>query len=117
MDFIQLKNIFENNNSFLITTHVNPDADAIGSESAVYYILKKLGKQVHIVNNSKLPYNLEFLDIDKKVETYLPEKHDKLFNEVDVLVCLDFNRSDRIVKMQQSFLASKKLKVCIDHHQ
>ncbi len=117
MNFIQLKNIFENNNSFLITTHVNPDADAIGSESAVYYILNKLGKQVFIVNHSALPYNLEFLDIDNKIETYVPEKHDKLFNEVDVLICVDFNRSDRIVKMQQPFLASKKTKICIDHHQ
>lgn len=117
MDFTQLKIIFEKNNSFLITTHVNPDADAIGSEAAVYYILKKLGKQIFIVNNSPLPYNLAFLDPDNKIETYSSEKHDKLISKVDVLVCVDFNRSNRILKMQPVFDLSNRIKVCIDHHQ
>ena len=45
MDFQKLKNILEQNNSFLVTTHVNPDADAIGSEVALYKVLKKLGKK------------------------------------------------------------------------
>jgi len=117
MEFKQLKNIFENNDSFLITTHVNPDADGIGSEAAIYFILKKLGKHVFIVNYSQLPYNLAFLDPENKIETYSSEQHDKLFNDVDVLICVDFNRSDRIVKMQPAFVSSNKIKVCIDHHQ
>ena len=40
-----------------------------------------------------------------------------IFNEVDVLVALDFNRSDRMVRMRDDFLSSSKLKICIDHHQ
>ena len=44
IDFEKLKNIILKNSSFLLTTHVNPDADAIGSEVAFYNILKKLRK-------------------------------------------------------------------------
>ncbi len=117
LDFIQLKNILTDNYSFLLTTHVNPDADAIGSEIALYNILKELGKEVYIVNHSGTPYNLLFLDSDKMIEKYNPEKHDEIFDKVDVLVALDFNRSDRIVNMQKKFNESNSLKICIDHHQ
>ena len=117
IDFIKLKEILINNGSFLITTHVNPDADAIGSEVALYFILKNLGKKVFIVNYSSTPYNLKFLDKENMIEKYDEHKHRELFNKADVLVAMDYNRSDRIVKMQQKFLESKKLKICIDHHQ
>jgi len=117
IDFELLKKIILEHNSFLLTTHVNPDADAIGSEVAFYFILKELGKEVYIVNYSDTPYNLEFLDRDRKIEKFEAEKHSLLFNKVDVLVALDFNRSNRIVKMRDSFENSAKLKICIDHHQ
>ncbi len=117
IDFNELKNILEENNSFLLTTHVNPDADAIGSEVALYFILKEMGKKVKIINHSSTPYNLEFLDTDKVIEKYDEEKHAGVLNEVDVLAAVDFNRSDRVVRMQKKFLESKKIKICIDHHQ
>jgi phosphoesterase RecJ-like protein len=116
-DFFQLKKIISENNSFLLTTHVNPDADAIGSEIALYNILKKLGKKVYIINHSITPYNLLFLDPDNKIENYSEEKHIPVFDEADVLVALDFNRSERIVRMTDAFIKSKKIKICIDHHQ
>ncbi len=117
IDFEQLKKIIEDNNSFLLTTHVNPDADAIGSEIAFYFILKKLGKKIFIINHSETPYNLLFLDSDKVIEKFDEQKHKTIFEEADILVALDFNRSDRIVRMQNMFNESKKLKICIDHHQ
>jgi len=116
IDFLGLKKIIEDNNSFLISTHVNPDADAIGSEIAFYFILKELGKKAYIINHSETPYNLEFLDTDKVIEKYDEQKHSRIFNEVEVLAALDFNRSDRVVSMQKGFNESKKLKICIDHH-
>ncbi|MEI7811930.1 MAG: bifunctional oligoribonuclease/PAP phosphatase NrnA [Ignavibacteria bacterium] len=117
IDFSTLDKIVRENNSFLLTTHVNPDADAIGSEIAFYMLLKKLGKTVYIINHSGTPYNLAFLDKDNIIEIYENEKHDKLFNEVDVLVALDFNNLKRTVGMETVFSECRKLKVCIDHHQ
>ena len=61
MDFITLKKVIDENNNFLLTTHVNPDADAIGSEIAFYNILKRLGKNIKVINHSNTPYNLNFL--------------------------------------------------------
>jgi bifunctional oligoribonuclease and PAP phosphatase NrnA len=112
-----LKKVLTENNSFLLTTHVNPDADAIGSEMALYHILMELGKKVYIVNHSATPYNLEFLDKEKVIERYKPENHSALFDKVDILVGLDFNRSERLVRMRNDFLQANKLKIVIDHHQ
>ncbi len=117
IDFEKLKNIIDNNNSFLLTTHVNPDADAIGSEIALYQLLKKLNKQIIILNHSSTPYNLEFLDINRVIQKYDSERHSQHFNECDVLIALDFNRADRLVSMKDAFISSPKMKICIDHHQ
>lgn len=117
IDYNRLKEIVLNNTSFLLTTHVNPDADAIGSEIAFYHILKKLGKSVLIVNHSATPYNLEFFNQDKIIKKFNEELHKGIFNQVDVIVALDFNRANRIVSMEKGFTESNKLKVCIDHHQ
>lgn len=117
IDFEKLKNIILENSSFLITTHVNPDADAIGSEVAFYYLLKKLGKDAYIINHSSTPYNMEFFNDGNIIQHYDEEFHKDVFNRVDVIVALDFNRADRTVSMQKSFRRSNKLKICIDHHQ
>ena len=117
IDFQKLSHIITTNQSFLITTHVNPDADAIGSEVTFYKLLTALGKKTKIINHSATPYNLEFLDSEKTIEKYDESKHKGLFNSSDVLVALDFNRSNRMVSMQKGFSESKRLKICIDHHQ
>ena len=117
IDFEKLKNIILNNHSFLITTHVNPDADAIGSEVAFYFLLKKLGKETFIVNHSATPYNMEFFNKENIIQRFDEEFHKNIFNEVDVIVALDFNRADRTVRMEQGIRSSTRLKICIDHHQ
>ncbi len=117
IDFKKLKSIILNNSSFLLTTHVNPDADAIGSEIAFYQMLKKLNKEVFVINHSSTPYNIKFLDHEKVINKFDEVEHKNIFNTVDVLVALDFNHADRIVRMEDYFRSSTKLKICIDHHQ
>lgn len=116
-DFLLLKELILQNNSFLLTTHVNPDADALGSQLAFYELLKILGKKVKAVNYSATPYNLEFLDADKVVERFDEHYHVNLFDEVDVVIALDFNQANRVVKMERSFRGFTGVKICIDHHQ
>lgn len=117
IDFKTLESVILNNDKFLITTHVNPDADAIGSEIAFQLILKKLGKETYIINHSETPYNLKFLDKDGVIQKFDENIHSKIFNEVDVLMALDFNHLDRMVRMSDDFRNSSKLKICVDHHQ
>lgn len=117
MNYELLKDIILNNQRFIISAHVNPDADAIGSELALYHVLKKLNKDVRVINHSVTPYNLLFLDKDKAIEKFDADKHDEIFKNADVLFALDLNRSNRLVSVEKYFLESKGLKICIDHHQ
>lgn len=115
--FTELKKIITENNSFLLSTHVNPDADAIGSELAFYYLLKKLGKEARIVNHSATPYNLEFMDDEKIIEKFDTNNHEQIFDQTDVFVLLDLNQASRVVKMESGLRKFDGIKICIDHHQ
>jgi bifunctional oligoribonuclease and PAP phosphatase NrnA len=117
IDFYKLKQIINENSSFLITTHINPDPDAIGSEIAFYEVLKMLGKKAKVINCDSLPYNLKFLDSGNVIEAYNEVNHKNIFSEADVLIAVDFNRSERLTSMKNAFIESGKLKICIDHHQ
>ncbi|MCX8011269.1 MAG: bifunctional oligoribonuclease/PAP phosphatase NrnA [Ignavibacteria bacterium] len=117
IDNTRFHEIVSINNKFILTTHINPDGDAIGSELALAYFLKKLGKEVSIINHSFTPQNFLFLDVENKIEKYAPEKHDFIIKNADVLVALDFNRIDRIKSMVKIFQESKAYKIIIDHHQ
>ena len=54
-------NVIRKNKTFLITTHINPEADAIGSELAFSRLLKKLNKEGYIINESQIPEECKFL--------------------------------------------------------
>ena len=116
-DLSLLKKIIDEHNSFLLSTHVNPDADALGSELAFYLILKKLGKKVRVINHSSTPYNLEFLDELNVIEKFDEMIHKNVFDESEVFILLDLNQANRIVKIEKAFRGFKGVKVCIDHHQ
>jgi len=117
IDFQKLKEIFTGYNSFLVTTHVNPDADAIGSQLAISKILAKLGKKVYAINHSPNPYYLEFLDDEKILQRYDASIHDEIIKGCEVIIIADLNHVNRTVKMEKAIRNSKALKICIDHHQ
>lgn len=54
-NFDEITEVVRKNNNFLITSHINLDGDGIGSELALYFILKKLNKKPIILNQSRLP--------------------------------------------------------------
>ena len=43
---------------FLLTSHVRPDCDALGSELGMAHVLEALGKDVRIVNGQATPPNI-----------------------------------------------------------
>ena len=116
-DFSKLAEYLKNRDNFVITTHVNPDADAIGSELAIASILKKLGKKVKVVNYSETPYFLKFLDSNNFIEVYNPSHHDKIIKSAEAIIVVDVNDLRRTVKMEKVLRESNAIKICIDHHQ
>jgi len=115
-DFNSFYEIIEKNNSFVITTHINPDGDAIGSAMALFYFLRSFNKTAHVINYSKTPKYYKFLDPDNII-IHFSEEDKKLLNESDIIFFVDLNETNRIKSMAPFVLESKATKVIIDHHE
>ncbi len=107
----------EHSRRVLVTTHMNPDGDAIGSLIAVARLLKSLGREVHLVNQDRTPRALEFLEDDRhRVEVYDPPRHDPVLEAVDLAVLVDNSTPDRLGRMETPMLRVASKTLCIDHH-
>src|SRR5215470_6411765 len=62
IDWIPLADLIAMHDRFLITTHVRPDGDALGSEVGMAGLLRERGKDVRVVNASLTPPRYDFLD-------------------------------------------------------
>ncbi len=107
---------FEKSGKIIITTHVNPDGDAIGSALALYYYAVKRNKEARLLIPNGLPFNLKFMNGIENVETYVPEKHDKAIEAADTIFILDLNHSSRLSTLEPAILGAKADKIIIDHH-
>lgn len=105
--------VIQKNNNFLVTSHVNLDGDGIGSELALYLILKKLNKKPIILNQDRLPKIYHFLPGSNKVH-YLEDNCTDTKN-IDVGIVLDCSNVNRIGKTYDIFKDVKTL-INIDHH-
>ncbi|MBI2418376.1 MAG: DHH family phosphoesterase [Ignavibacteriales bacterium] len=113
----ELLSLLIQHDNYIITTHVNPDADAIGSVLVMHRILKHIEKKSRIINYSATPHYLEFLDTGNEIEKYRAAIHDEAIINAGAIITLDFNRPGRLSKMSAAFDKSTAVKICIDHHQ
>ncbi len=116
MDSTVVLPYFQNHQKFVLTTHVNPDGDGLGSELALAEWLISRGKRVSIINYSSTPAVYVFLDKHSRIKQFSESRDSRTIAEADVIVVLDTNHPDRLRTMQQAVLSSKAIKICIDHH-
>lgn len=100
--------LLEHSKSVLIVSHVNPEADAIGSCLALGLYLKDFCN-VKIYNEQGVPEELKFLPFSEKIQTQIPHEY------IDVLVVLDCADKDRMGTKIQQF-NNFGVSINIDHH-
>jgi len=111
-----VQTLLRNGRRFVLTTHVNPDGDGVGSQVALWHFLRSLGKEAWIINNNDLAASLRFLEPPGAMRIYEPGRDDPLLREVDAILVLDNSAPERLDRMREAVLASPAPKVCIDHH-
>lgn len=116
LDWAPLRGIIENNQSFLVTSHVRPDADALGSELGIAAILKSFGKEVTIVNATAPPANLHFLNVDKRIKKLGEDVQRADLPEFDVQVIVDTSAWQQLGAMADVIKGKSCVRVVIDHH-
>lgn len=112
----KVKAVVRRGKNFLLTTHVNPDGDGLGSEIALANFLRKMDKQATIVNHSKTPANYEFLDPEKEIVQFAPERDRDKILKADVIIIVDTNQTERLRSMEPFVESSSAEKIVIDHH-
>jgi len=111
-----IRKVISDHRSFVLTTHVNPDGDGLGSELALAYFLRDLGKKSAILNHNETPENYRWLDGEGLIGTFDPKRDGKQISDADVIFILDTNQPDRLRSLGPFVLQSKATKVVIDHH-
>ncbi len=110
-------NEIKSKNNFIITTHINPDGDAIGSELALARYLQSLGKNATIINHSPTPDYLMFmLNPNDNILLFNPEQHSSLIKNSDVIFTLDISQLSRTKSLESFIRKSNAEKIIIDHH-
>jgi bifunctional oligoribonuclease and PAP phosphatase NrnA len=108
--FKKIEKIIHDGTKFLITSHIDPDGDALGSVFSLYWVLKSLGKEPHVYLKDNVPYRYDFLPGPPELLHALPEER---FDAVFVLDCGDlFRIGDGFEKIKNMGIV-----ISLDHHE
>jgi bifunctional oligoribonuclease and PAP phosphatase NrnA len=111
-----IRAILAENRNFILTSHVNPDGDSLGSELAMARALRQIGKNPVILNHNPVPDNYNWLDPERLIGTFDPARDTEAVLNADVILILDTNQPERLKSMQECVVKSAALKIIIDHH-
>ncbi len=114
-----LEELIEEAPNVLIMGHSNGDIDSMGSSLGVYRIVKSLGKDAKIVNNTYGMTLKDFIEAVEKEEEYKDVIIDKtqalnLVNQDTLLIIVDTHKKS-YVEVPELLTKTNKI-VVIDHH-
>lgn len=108
----------EASENIVLTCHVRPDGDAIGSTLALWHLFRTLGKSPSVIVPDRPPVSLSFLPGFKEIGIYSNHKEfcEKTFETADLIICCDFNVPSRQDQMAPILESARCKKILIDHH-
>jgi phosphoesterase RecJ-like protein len=108
--------IVQQSRCILLTSHIRPDCDALGSELGMAEVLEALGKQVVIVNGDTTPPNLAFIDPKKRLKTLDKDLAAADLPAADLLMILDTSAWAQLGPMGKVVREFTGTKIILDHH-
>jgi len=108
----EIESIISQNKNFLLTTHVNPDGDGVGSACALMELLLALGKKGRFICDNPIPDKLAFLDYHQLMSVF----PDHIEEKTEVLIVLDTHKKERIGRLSQVAEDPHVKTIWIDHH-
>lgn len=116
IDWKRFCDIIHSHNTFLVTSHIRPDCDALGSALGMALVLESLGKHVRIVTGDPVPPNLAFIDPDHRIEHLGSDVTLDQLTEIEVMMVLDTSAWAQLGPMGDVLRADRKIKMVLDHH-
>lgn len=117
-DIPSFKEYLAHPRKIIITTHANPDADALGSSLGLYHFLVSSGHTVTVIVPNEYPDFLSWMHGQEDVIDFesKPQESCRLLREADLLFCLDFSGFSRLKNMSEAASSFEGKLALIDHH-
>ncbi len=116
IDWNALKQVIDSAETVILTSHIRPDCDALGSELGMAGLLEQLGKRVRIVNGQATPPNLQFIDPENRIMCVGEDVQVlELIND-DLLMVLDTSAWAQLGPMREVVEQFGGKKLIFDHH-
>ena len=114
----RLAELIDGASNVVITTHMSPDGDAIGSSLAMWHVMEALGKSAKVVVPDEPSKQLSFLPGFKEIVAFTRYSifAKELLAHADLIFCLDYNGLKRIDRVAPAVEEASAPKVMIDHH-
>lgn len=113
-----LKQLLREKSNVLITTHYNPDGDAIGSSLALFHFLAAIGINSTVLIPNELPSFLQWMP--RSGEAIIFQENPELGKEIiagaDLIFCMDYNALSRVKLFTDELRNSNATRIIIDHH-
>jgi bifunctional oligoribonuclease and PAP phosphatase NrnA len=102
----------------LITTHTNPDGDAIGSSLALAIYLKKKNHHVTVMAPDPFPDFLAWMPGHEEILFFSQNEAEcvRAIENAGLIIAADYNNFSRLNAAAPLVRQSKAVKVLIDHH-
>ena len=116
LDWASLLEILRQSHRVVLTSHIRPDCDALGSELGMAGILEALGKHVRIVNAQATPPGLKWLDPHNRIESLAEHVKPADLADRDLLIVLDTSAWAQLGAMGDVLKSMRDRTLVIDHH-
>jgi len=112
----EFEELVQRNEHFVLSTHVNPDGDGLGTEVGLGLYLKARGKDVVVFNDGPPPFNFDFLARLLPLESFSAARAEAVFAAAQVWIVVDMQNKDRLGRLQPFVGRPGLTTVILDHH-
>lgn len=116
IDWKQLKAEIDDATNIILTSHIRPDCDALGSELGMAGLLRQMGKKVRIVNGQETPPNLAFIDPANEIMCIDKDVRAADLMDADLWMVLDTSALAQLGPMGPLIVEFPGKKIIFDHH-
>jgi phosphoesterase RecJ-like protein len=115
-----LHEVLSSHTSFLLTSHIFPEGDSIGSEVALGLHLQSMGKEVRILNPTPArecySFLAEMIPVGVLTGADAAPLDGEAYSDVDVAIALDVGSWDYLGPLGELLIDRRLPLVVIDHH-
>lgn len=107
LDWNRFWSLVDESETIILTSHIRPDGDSLGSQLALQLAMEALGKTVFSINSDPVPPTLRFLDPDSRIRPLadLTGEEKERLRSADLLIAVDTSATAQLGKMAEFYLS------------